>query len=42
MIEIDANKNYTRSDMVTKVFNRIINQGWLHFDNIEKGLQHED
>lgn len=42
MIEIDANKNYTRSDMVTKAFNRIINQGWLHFDNIEKGLQHEN
>lgn len=42
IIEIEANKNYTRSTMVTKAFDKIINQGWLHFDNIEKGLQYED
>ncbi len=39
IIEIDANKNYTRSTMVTKAFDRILNQGWLHFDTIEKGLK---
>lgn len=42
IIEIEANKNYTRSAMVTKAFDKILNQGWLHFDSIEKGLKYED
>lgn len=42
IIEIEANKNYTRSTMVTKAFDRIMNQGWLHFDSIEKGLTNEN
>ncbi len=42
MIEIEANKNYTRSTMVTKAFDKIMNQGWLHFDSIEKGLADEN
>ena len=42
IIEIEANKNYTKSAMVTKAFDKIINQGWLHFDSIEKGLQNEN
>jgi len=28
--------------MVTKAFDKIINQGWLHFDSIEKGLKYEN
>lgn len=40
--EIEANKNYTNNSMVTKAFDRIINQGWLHFDSIEKGLNNEN
>ena len=39
IIEINENKNYTKSSMVTKAFDRIMSQGWLHFDTIEKGLQ---
>ena len=42
IIEIEANKNYTRSSVITKAFDRIINQGWLHFESIEKGLEHEN
>ncbi len=42
IIEIEANKNYTNNSMVTKAFDRIINQGWLHFDSIEKGLSNEN
>ena len=42
IIEIEANKNYTRSSIITKAFDRIINQGWLHFESIEKGLEHEN
>lgn len=42
IIEIEANKNYTNNSMLTKAFDRIINQGWLHFESIEKGLQNEN
>lgn len=42
IIEIDANKYYTRGSAVTKAFDRIMNQGWLHFDSIERGLKNED
>jgi len=42
IIEINANKNYTKSALVTKAFDRIMNQSWLHFESIEKGLQNED
>lgn len=42
IVEIEENKNYTNTSMVTKAFDRIINQGWLHFDSIEKGLSNED
>lgn len=42
IIEIEANKNYTNTSMITKAFDRVINQGWLHFDSIEKGLKNED
>ena len=42
IIEIESNKNYTKNSVITKAFDRIINQGWLHFDSIEKGLQNED
>ena len=42
IIEIEANKNYSDSSMVTKAFDRIINQGWLHFDSIERGLAYEN
>jgi DNA sulfur modification protein DndC len=42
IVEIEANKNYTKGSRVTKAFDRTINQGWLHFETIQKGLNHED
>lgn len=42
IVEIEANKNYTKGSRVTKAFDKIINQGWLHFESIQKGLNHED
>lgn len=42
IIEINANKNYTNNSLVTKAFDRIMNQGWLHFENIEKGFEYEN
>ena len=42
IIEIEKNKYYTRGNTMTKAFDRIMNQGWLHFDTIERGLKNED
>lgn len=42
IVEIEANKNYTRGSRVTKAFDKIMNQGWLHYDAIKKGLKNED
>ena len=42
IIEIEENKNYTNPSMVTKAFDKIINQGWLHFNAIEKGFNNAD
>ena len=42
IIEIEKNKNFAQSSMVTKAFDKIINQGWLHFENIERGLNDEN
>ena len=42
IVEIEANKNYTKGSRVTKAFDKIINQGWLHFETIQRGLNHED
>lgn len=42
IIEIEANKNYANASMIPRAFDRVINQGWLHFESIEKGLQNEN
>lgn len=42
IVEIEANKNYTKGNRVAKAFDRIINQKWLHYDKIQKGLNHEN
>lgn len=42
MVVIEANKNYTNVSILNKAFDRIINQGWLHYSAIEKGLKNEN
>ena len=42
IIEIQANKNYTNASMIPRAFDRVINQGWLHFESIEEGLRNEN
>ena len=42
IVEIEANKNYTNASMIPRAFDRVINQGWLHFESIEKGLRNEN
>ena len=42
MISVDNSKFYTRSAVVAKNVERILNEGWIHFDAIREGLNHED
>lgn len=42
IVEIDANKNLASATVIPKAFDRILNQGWLHFDAIEKGLNNDN
>lgn len=42
IIAINNNKNYTRSSAVNKAFEKVLNQGWLHYETIRKELEDED
>ncbi len=42
MIAVDNSKFFTRTAFTAKDVDRILNEGWLHFDNIQEGLQHEN
>ena len=42
MIAVDNTKFYTRSAVSAKSVERILNEGWLHYDAIKEGLDHEN
>lgn len=42
IISVDEHKNITRNNKLQKSFDQIINQNWLHYNSIEKGLKDED
>ena len=42
IIEIETNKHYTNTSNITKAFDKVLNQGWLHFERIEKVVNDED
>jgi len=42
IIEIDKNKNYSNQTTMQKAFDKILNQGWLHFDAIQRGIADEN
>lgn len=42
IISIAENKNYARNSVVSKEFDKILNEDWLHFDNIQKGILNEN
>ena len=42
MIAVDNTKFFTRSSIVSKEVEKIINQGWLHFENIREDLGNEN
>lgn len=42
MIAVDNTKMYTRSSVTAKSVERVMNEGWLHFETIQEGLANED
>jgi DNA sulfur modification protein DndC len=41
MIAVDNSKVYTRSSVTSKSVERVLNEGWLHFESIREGLENE-
>ena len=44
-VAIEKNKNQTKGQKVNKSFDKIVNEGWLHYENIKKvkeDLEYED
>lgn len=39
VIAIEENKHNTRSNKLMKTFDRIINEGWLHFEALQEGMK---
>ena len=42
LVEINDNKIYSNNTYVAKAFDKVVNQGWLHFNAIQRGLEDED
>lgn len=42
MISVDNSKYYTRSGVTAKEVDKVLNQGWLHFETIREGLENEN
>lgn len=45
IIAIENNKHYTRGNKVAKEFDKVVNEGWIHYQNIQhakEGITHED
>lgn len=42
MISVDNSKFYTRSAVTAKNVDRILNEGWIHFETIREGVENED
>ena len=42
LISVDNTKFYTRSSVSAREVEKIMNQGWLHYENIQEGLENEN
>lgn len=42
IIEIEKNKNFSRTSILNKSFERIVNQGWLHHETIKEGMSDDN
>lgn len=39
VVAIENNKHYTRGQKVNKAFDKVVNEGWLHYENIKKAKE---
>lgn len=42
VVAIENNKHYTRGQKVNKAFDKVVNQGWLHYENIKRAKEDID
>ncbi len=42
VVAIENNKHYTRGQKVNKAFDKVVNEGWLHYENIKKAKEEID
>ena len=42
MIAVDNSKMYTRSAVTAKTVERVLNEGWLHYESVREGLENEN
>ena len=39
VVTIENNKHYTRGQKVSKAFDKVVNEGWLHYENIKRAKE---
>lgn len=39
IVAIESNKHYTRGQKVNKAFDKVVNEGWLHYENIKRAKE---
>ena len=39
VVAIENNKHYTRGQKVSKAFDKVVNEGWLHYENIKRAKE---
>jgi DNA sulfur modification protein DndC len=39
IVAVEKNKHFTRGNKVSKAFDKIINEGWIHYEAIKKAKE---
>lgn len=39
IVAVEQNKHFTRGQKVNKAFDRVVNEGWLHYENIKRAKE---
>ena len=42
VVAVENNKHYTRGQKINKAFDKVINEGWLHYQNIKNAKEELD
>ena len=42
IVTVEKNKHITRNSRLQKEFDKVIQQGWIHFDAIRDGMNNEN